>query len=101
MDPYSRRDANENAAPGATVTVRVIRSFEFRNWKPLVIRNVDLENTTTEGLQELVEIAIKNSTLTLPFKNYNFDTFKVSCVFYPKSICFRSLGLSTAPHYSS
>jgi Uncharacterized conserved protein (DUF2340) len=38
----------------ATITVRVIKSFEFRTERSLVLRNVNLETTTVGGLKTIV-----------------------------------------------
>jgi len=74
-------NANESAAnsncTGATLTIRLIRSFEFRNWKPFVLHNVPLESTKTEDLEELIGRFIRDSTLPPPFKNLSLDTLKI------------------------
>lgn len=36
------------ASKDVTVTVRLIRSFEHRNFKPIVYHGVDLDQTTKE-----------------------------------------------------
>ncbi len=38
---------------GIVLTLRIVRSFEYRNVKNMVLRNVDLQSTT-EKLLELV-----------------------------------------------
>ena len=38
----------------ATLTIRVIKSFEFRTEKSLVLHDVNLETVTVGGLKELV-----------------------------------------------
>ena len=37
----------------ATITVRVIKSFEYRVMKALVLHNVNLEKTTVEELKKM------------------------------------------------
>jgi Uncharacterized conserved protein (DUF2340) len=37
----------------AVITVRVIKSFEFRTERSLVLRDVNLETTTVGGLKEI------------------------------------------------
>ena len=38
----------------ATITVRVVKSFEFRTERSLVLRDINLETTTVGGLKEIV-----------------------------------------------
>lgn len=44
------------AVPGteATITVRVIKSFEYRTERSLVLHKLNLETTTVGGLKEIV-----------------------------------------------
>jgi hypothetical protein len=71
-----RRTVDEVVEEGVTLTIRLIRSFEFRNWKPVVIRKVNL-NWTLEELTEAVDKAVKSSSLPPPFKNFSYDCFKI------------------------
>lgn len=38
----------------AIITVRVVKSFEFRTERSLVLRDINLETTTVGGLKEMV-----------------------------------------------
>ena len=42
----------------ATITVRVIKSFEFRTERNLVVHHINLEKTTVGGLKEIVHQGI-------------------------------------------
>lgn len=60
-----------------TLTIRLIRSFEFRNWKALVLHSVPVSSTTTEELIELIRVTLLTSTIPTPFKTFNYDTLKI------------------------
>ncbi|XP_036397106.1 UPF0538 protein C2orf76 homolog [Megalops cyprinoides] len=61
----------------AVLTVRLVRSFEHRNFKPVVFRGVNLDQTV-EDFFELVRNDIsKREGLPLPFKKFGYDTMKV------------------------
>ena len=44
----------QEGSAGTVLTIRLVRSFEYRNVKNMVLRNVDLNTTTTEKLLEIV-----------------------------------------------
>ncbi|ODM95341.1 hypothetical protein Ocin01_11330 [Orchesella cincta] len=65
------------SSSNATLTIRVIRSFEHRNWKPLVIHNINLDMTFGE-LQALVNDKLVSSSFPPPFKKLvHYDAFKL------------------------
>ncbi|KAK3869157.1 hypothetical protein Pcinc_025520 [Petrolisthes cinctipes] len=65
------------AGGSVTVTVRLIRSFEHRNIRNLVLRDVDVE-ISTQNFMELIRERIKQtSSLPPPFINFGFDTLKI------------------------
>ena len=43
----------EDAADGVTLTVRLIRSFEYRNIKPLVFKAVDLNQPVSQFMSKV------------------------------------------------
>lgn len=63
------------------LTVRLIRSLEYRNWRPIVIRDCDLATMTWGILRERIRDALVNSpleSLPSPFRNAQFyDAIKV------------------------
>lgn len=61
-----------------TVTVRLVRSFEFNNVKPVVLHDVDLSLKTEEFLKFLLEEVPNRSGLPPPFKKFQYDTLKIS-----------------------
>ncbi|XP_022080082.1 UPF0538 protein C2orf76 homolog [Acanthaster planci] len=59
------------------LTVRLIRSFEHRNIKHVVYKDISL-NMTVKQLIEFVKTDIKTrSGLPPPFKTYDYDTLKI------------------------
>lgn len=61
-----------------TLTIRLIRSFEHRNLKFMVLKNVDLDLKTDDLIAKvLAEIQEPSHNLPRPFKTYQFDTLKV------------------------
>ncbi|KAF7359497.1 hypothetical protein MSAN_01292500 [Mycena sanguinolenta] len=75
----------------ATLTVRIIKSFEFRTEKSLVLHNVNLETTTTGQLKQLARagnkaarharsypiLAISEQSGWKPYRNVVLDTLKL------------------------
>ena len=63
----------------AVITVRVIKSFEFRTERSLVLRDINLEATTVGGLKEMVRAgglgyAPRNHTALFPKSTLGFDS---------------------------
>ena len=65
-----------------TLTIRLIRSFEFRNIKFLVLKQVDLNWTTDKLIEKTFEEIQKCSNLPKPFRTFQYDTMKV-CYYSP------------------
>jgi len=61
----------------ATITVRVIKSFEYRTERNLVLRKVDLRTTTVGQLKEMVKQAIQSGSVWRPYRNVALDTLKL------------------------
>lgn len=61
----------------AVITVRLVRSFEHRNFKPVVFREVSLEQTVQDFIQLVRDDVAKRSGLPPPFRNYSYDTMKI------------------------
>ncbi len=60
----------------ATITVRLIKSFQYRSIKLLVLPNIDLTTTTTSKLKTIINDKIIEKKL-LNYQNNNFDTLKI------------------------
>ncbi|CAO2636589.1 UPF0538 protein C2orf76 homolog [Lemmus lemmus] len=65
------------AAKEATVTVRLIRSFEHRNFRPVVYHGVNLDQTVKEFIIFLKQDVPLRTSLPPPLRNYKYDTLKI------------------------
>lgn len=65
------------AAKEATVTVRLIRSFEHRNFRPVVYHGVNLDQTVKEFIIFLKQDVPLRTSLPPPLRNYRYDTLKI------------------------
>ncbi|KAJ0005755.1 hypothetical protein NQD34_015649 [Periophthalmus magnuspinnatus] len=63
--------------PGATLTVRLVRSFEYCNFRPVVFREVSLEQSVREFTQHVLKDIETKPGLPPPFRKYQYDTMKV------------------------
>ncbi|KAH9019504.1 cytoplasmic protein [Lactarius hengduanensis] len=61
----------------AIITVRVIKSFDFRTERSLVIREINLETTTIGNLKTIVRDAIQTQAGWKPYRSASFDTLKL------------------------
>ncbi|XP_047227460.1 UPF0538 protein C2orf76 homolog isoform X1 [Girardinichthys multiradiatus] len=59
------------------VTVRLIRSFEQRNYKPVVFQQVSLEQTTQDFMRCVKDDIATRPGLPPPFREYGYDTMKI------------------------
>lgn len=62
----------------ATVTIRLIRSFEHRNLKHVVYHDVDLTQSVADFKDFVRKDISTRPGLPPPFKTYSFDTLKIS-----------------------
>ncbi|XP_053452948.1 UPF0538 protein C2orf76 homolog isoform X3 [Nycticebus coucang] len=60
-----------------TITVRLIRSFEHRNFKPVVYHGVNLDQTVKEFIAFLKQDVSLRTNLPPPFRNYKYDKLKI------------------------
>ncbi|KAI0060830.1 hypothetical protein BV25DRAFT_902551 [Artomyces pyxidatus] len=62
----------------ATLTLRVIKSFEFRTERSLVLHAVNLEKTTVGQLKDIAREAIRTQPGWKPYRTASFaDTLKL------------------------
>ncbi|KAI9522071.1 hypothetical protein JOQ06_029764 [Pogonophryne albipinna] len=62
---------------GAVLTVRLVRSFEHRNFRPVVFHSVNLENTVLDFMQLVRDDIATRPGLPPPFRKYAYDTMKI------------------------
>ncbi|XBW36670.1 hypothetical protein QEN19_002244 [Hanseniaspora menglaensis] len=60
-----------------TLTIRVIKSFPFRNVKPIILLDYDINNNSAKDLFEHCILHIQKTGAFLPFRKTNFDFLKV------------------------
>ncbi|XP_032920204.1 UPF0538 protein C2orf76 homolog isoform X1 [Catharus ustulatus] len=65
------------SAGSSTVTVRLVRSFEHRNFRPVVYHGVPLEQTVKDFMAFVRKDVSSRAGLPPPFKNYKYDTMKI------------------------
>ncbi|KAF8327056.1 cytoplasmic protein [Amanita rubescens] len=61
----------------ATITVRVIKSFEYRTERNLVLHHINLEKTTVRELKDIVNRAIQSLPSWKAYLNVTLDTLKL------------------------
>ncbi|XP_060909544.1 UPF0538 protein C2orf76 homolog [Labrus mixtus] len=61
----------------AVITVRLVRSFEHRNFKPVVFHGVDLDQTVPDFIQLVKDGIATRAGLPPPFRKYAYDTMKI------------------------
>lgn len=69
--------SNVRPATDALVTIRIIKSFPYRNVKNHVMSSVDLKSTTPKQLLQNVCETIQTTGALRPYRNVNYDTVKV------------------------
>lgn len=64
------------ASEGVVLTIRVIRSFEYRTVKNLILQGIDLKMTVGQ-LKELITQKILTTPAFKPFVSVKFDLLKI------------------------
>ncbi|XP_069636985.1 UPF0538 protein C2orf76 homolog isoform X3 [Haliaeetus albicilla] len=60
------------SAEGSTITVRLVRSFEHRNFRPVVYHGVNLDQTVKQFINFVRKDVSSRTGLPPPFKNYKY-----------------------------
>ncbi|GME76206.1 unnamed protein product [Ambrosiozyma monospora] len=68
-----------NARPlsDSVITVRIIKSFPYRNVKNHIFQHVDLKNTTAPQFLSMIKETIKTTGSLRPYRNVEYDTLKI------------------------
>ena len=61
----------------ATIIIRAVRSFEFRNIRNIVLKDVPLTITSEQLLSLIFQKLPTAPGLPPPFRKYDYDTLKV------------------------
>ncbi|EDL87938.1 hypothetical LOC288978, isoform CRA_c, partial [Rattus norvegicus] len=75
------------AVEEATITVRLIRSFEHRNFKPVVYHRVNLHQTVKEFIIFLKQDVPSRTSLPPPLRNYKYGQLMTSNLSESQSLC--------------
>ncbi|XP_060944495.1 UPF0538 protein C2orf76 homolog [Limanda limanda] len=67
----------QDMANKAVVTVRLVRSFEHRNFKPVVFHGVILDQTVHDFIQLVRDDIVTRPGIPPPFRSYAYDTMKI------------------------
>lgn len=59
------------------LTVRLVRSFEHHNFKPVVYKDVNLDQTVDEFITFVKQDVSTRAGLPPPFKTFDYDTIKI------------------------
>lgn len=69
--------SNVRPATDALITIRIIKSFPYRNVKNHILNNVNLKETTPEQLVDQIRKVIATTGSLRPYRNVTYDTLKV------------------------
>ncbi|THV05026.1 hypothetical protein K435DRAFT_826539 [Dendrothele bispora CBS 962.96] len=61
----------------AIITIRIIKSFQYRTERSLVLQDLNLETTTIGRLKEIARQAIQTQPGWKPYRNVTLDTLKL------------------------
>ncbi|KAM9850492.1 UPF0538 protein C2orf76 homolog isoform 1-T1 [Aulostomus maculatus] len=64
-------------AAEAVVTVRLVRSFEHRNFRPVVFHGVRLDQTVQDFTRFVRDDIASRPGLPPPFRKFGYDTMKI------------------------
>lgn len=64
-------------ATRAIITIRIIKSFPYRNVKNYVIHDLDLTTTTVSELLKQTSQMIQSSGAYRPYRTVDYDTLKI------------------------
>ncbi|KAM4626996.1 UPF0538 protein C2orf76 homolog [Discoglossus pictus] len=60
-----------------TVTVRLVRSFQHRNFRPVVYHGVQLDQTVQDFISHVQQDIATRAGLPPPFRQHSYDTMKI------------------------
>lgn len=69
--------SNVRPATDALITIRIIKSFPYRNVKNHILSGINLKDTTPSQLLEQVNKIIASTGSLRPYRNVNYNTLKV------------------------
>lgn len=79
-DDFSNVETNlARPATDAVITIRIIKSFEYRSMKALVLKHVDLTKMTVSELRDHCQKEVRSNPTFKPFRSWadKLDTLKI------------------------
>ncbi|EDK42784.1 hypothetical protein PVL30_000924 [Lodderomyces elongisporus] len=77
MSDLEALTSNNRPATDALITIRIIKSFPYRNVKNIIIKDIDLKSTTPHRLLEQVHSEINTAGALRPYRNVSYDSMKI------------------------
>lgn len=77
MSDFEPLTSTVRPATDALVTVRIVKSFPYRNVKNHIVRDLDLKSTTPRQLVDQVLQAINTLGAFRPYRTVAYDTLKI------------------------
>ncbi|KAK6465107.1 hypothetical protein DFJ63DRAFT_6461 [Scheffersomyces coipomensis] len=81
--------SNTRPATDALITVRIIKSFPYRNVKNHIIHSINLKETTPKQLLEQIKTIIQTTGGLRPYRSVDYDSIKI----YSKAHGSKSMNL--------
>ena len=81
--------SNARPATDSLITVRIIKSFPYRNVKNYIIKDIDLKSTTPKQLLEKLHEIINTTGSLRPYRNVEYNSIKI----YTKAHGSKSMNL--------
>ncbi|EGV65519.1 hypothetical protein PSN45_002489 [Yamadazyma tenuis] len=89
MDTEEPLTSNVRPATDAVLTIRIIKSFPYRNVRNHIIHSINLKETTPQQLYEQMKQIINTTGGLRPYRNMEYDTLKL----YTKAHGTKSMNL--------
>lgn len=89
MDNDEALTSNVRPATDSLITVRIIKSFPYRNVKNHVVNGINLKETTPRQLLEIVQQIINTTGGLRPYRSGVYDSIKI----YTKAHGSKSMNL--------
>ena len=69
--------SNVRPATDSVLTIRIVKSFPYRNIKNYIMNSVDLKHTTAKKLLDDIRAIINTTGGLRPYRNVEYDTVKI------------------------
>lgn len=89
MDTEEPLTSNVRPATDSVITIRIVKSFPYRNVKNHIIHSINLKETTPKDLLEQMIKTINSTGAYRPYRNVEYDTLKI----YTKAHGTKSMNL--------